>query len=170
MRVRQRTPHRLHRPRSPYRSFGHPYRQQRGSILVVVMLVMMIGMLMLGGLQRQLDLQLQQGIEEQRFWQAFNQGLSSLSWGFSLRWSVTDEWQCQTLPSAQLRACLRIDHDDRSGLLRGEGQVDGELQPLTFYHRVMIDVTTAEGYIRPIMGGWSDFCPDAMEQACVPGQ
>ncbi|NAS63143.1 DUF2509 domain-containing protein, partial [Pseudomonas syringae pv. actinidiae] len=37
------------------------------------MLVMTIGLLMLGGLQRQLDIQLQQGIDEQRFWQAFNQ-------------------------------------------------------------------------------------------------
>lgn len=42
-------------------------RRQQGSILVIVMLVMMIGLLMLGGLQRQLDIQLQQGIDEQRF-------------------------------------------------------------------------------------------------------
>ncbi|WP_192990533.1 YgdB family protein [Dickeya dianthicola] len=145
-------------------------RRQQGSILVIVMLVMMIGLLMLGGLQRQLDIQLQQGIDEQRFWQAFNQGLSSLNWGMGLRWQTTDEWQCQAQQSAQLRACLRMNGEDHAGLLRGEGRIAGDPQPLTLYHRVMADAAVADGGIRPVAGGWLDFCPDAAELACVPAQ
>ncbi|WP_201743461.1 YgdB family protein [Dickeya undicola] len=145
-------------------------RRQQGSILVIVMLVMMTGLLMVGGLQRQLDIQLQQGVDEQRFWQAFNQGLSSLNWGMGLRWQNTEEWQCQAQPSSQLRACLRINGEDHSGLLRGEGQIAGNPQPLTFYHRVIADAAAADGGIRPIAGGWLDFCPNAEELACVPAQ
>ncbi|WP_231578078.1 MULTISPECIES: YgdB family protein [Dickeya] len=143
-------------------------RQQQGSILVVVMLVMMIGLLMLGGLQRQLDVQLRQGIDEQRFWQAFNQGVSSLNWGISLQWQIIEGWQCQTQPSAQLRVCLRINNEDRYGLLRAEGNVIGERQPLAFYHRVVADVAATGGRIQPVAGGWSDFCPETMEFACAP--
>ncbi|QDX32033.1 DUF2509 family protein [Dickeya poaceiphila] len=135
------------------------------------MLIMMTGVLMLGGLQRQLDIQVQQGIDEQRFWQAFNQGLSALNWGMGLRWHVTDEWQCQTQPSAQLRACLRVTGEngtDQVGLLRAEGKINGDLQPLVFYHRVMVDAVATDGVIRPIVGGWLDFCPDTAELACDP--
>ncbi|NKI73171.1 DUF2509 family protein [Dickeya sp. CFBP 2040] len=135
------------------------------------MLIMMTGVLMLGGLQRQLDIQVQQGIDEQRFWQAFNQGLSALNWGMGLRWHVTAEWQCQIQPSAQLRACLRVTGENRAdqiGLLRAEGKINGDPQPLVFYHRVMVDAVATDGVIRPIAGGWLDFCPDTAELACDP--
>lgn len=74
-----------------------------------------------------------------------------------LRWQTTDEWQCQAQQSARLRACLRMNSEDHSGLLRGEGIIAGNPQPLAFYHRVMADAAAAGGGIRPVAGGWLDF-------------
>lgn len=158
----------------------HP---EQGSILAVVMLVMTIGLLLLSGLQRQLDSQLKYGVEEQRFWQSFNLALSSLNWGMSLRWRPGENQQCQTLAALTLYACLSVpdaslaeenprrgNEEPRIGVLRGEGRLDGRDEPLVVYHRVTILVENSVLKIQPLAGGWLDICPVPEASICVPSR
>ncbi|MGM3173883.1 YgdB family protein [Dickeya lacustris] len=159
---------------------AHP---EQGSILAVVMLAMTIGLLLLSGLQRQLDSQLKYGVEEQRFWQSFNLALSSLNWGMSLRWQPGENQQCQTLAALTLYACLSVpdaslaeenprrgDEAPRIGVLRGEGRLDGRDEPLVVYHRVTILVDHTVLQIQPLAGGWLDICPVPEASICVPSR
>ncbi|SLM64166.1 MULTISPECIES: YgdB family protein [Dickeya] len=159
-------------------------QSEQGSILAIVMLVMVVGLLLLSGLQRQLDSQLKLGIDEQRFWQAFNLAMSSLNWGMSLRWPPDNEWQCQSMAARALSACLHIPKsqpvaDDnrlaasgnsRMGLLRGEGRLDGSAEPLVVYHRVAVQIQHSAVQIQPLVGGWLDVCPESEESVCAPAR
>ncbi|KHN51248.1 hypothetical protein OI69_11705 [Pectobacterium fontis] len=133
----------------------------------MVLLIAMIGLLLMSGLQRQLDTTIQVGNDERHYLRAFNQALSSLNWGRGQRWNaLTESWQCQQWSAEQLVVCLRAASDGGQGLLRGEGMLPAA-RPLTLYQRVsFLSLSSGQIAIQPLGNGWLDFCPDKDVARC----
>ncbi|MCL2892990.1 YgdB family protein [Brenneria tiliae] len=146
--------------------------QSGGSTLTMVMLLSIVGLLLLSGLQRQLDAAIQTGSDERHYLRAFNQALSSLNWGMSLRWRDAEEgWQCQALAPEALRACLKKASGEAQWLLRGEGRLPAQPRPLALYRRVIFLTPASEnGTLQPLSQGWLDFCPDRESARCADAQ
>lgn len=144
------------------------HSQRGGSAIVMVMLMFTLGLLLLAGLQRQVDSLTRQSADEQRYWLAFNQGLSSLAWGLSLNWPPGDgEWHCQSLAAESLLACLRTDAEGDEGLLRGEGRFMPHTPPLRLYQKVAVTALADHVQLQPLARGWLDFCPETEEKRCA---
>ncbi|GKV94002.1 MULTISPECIES: YgdB family protein [Pectobacterium] len=142
---------------------------QTGSgTLPMVLLIAVIGLLLMSGLQRQLDTAIQVGNDERHYLRAFNQALSSLNWGIGLRWRVsTESWQCQQLSAEQLVVCLRAASDGKQGVLRGEGTLPASTRTLRLYQRVsFLALSSGQIAIQPLANGWLDFCPDKEVTRC----
>ncbi|MBN3136305.1 YgdB family protein [Pectobacterium punjabense] len=142
---------------------------QKGSgTLAMVMLIAIIGLLLMSGLQRQLDAAIQTGNDERHYLRAFNQALSSLNWGRGQHWNtITESWQCQQLSAEQLVVCLRMVSDGAQGLLRGEGTFPTLARPLRLYQRVSFSaLSSGKIAIQPWGSGWLDFCPDKEVTRC----
>ncbi|ACX89131.1 Protein of unknown function DUF2509 [Pectobacterium parmentieri WPP163] len=142
---------------------------QKGSgTLAMVLLIAIIGLLLMSGLQRQLDTAIQVGNDERHYLRAFNQALSSLNWARGQQWNtITESWQCQQLPAEQLVVCLRMASDGTQGLLRGEGTLPTPTRPLKLYQRVSLSaLSSGQIAIRPLGNGWLDFCPDKDVARC----
>ncbi|MFJ5330681.1 YgdB family protein [Pectobacterium versatile] len=144
---------------------GH---QEGSGTLAMVLLIAIIGLLLMSGLQRQLDTAIQVGSDERHYLRAFNQALSSLNWGRGQRWAtLTESWQCQQLSAEQLVVCLRAASDGEQGLLRGEGTLPASARPLTLYQRVSFSgLSSGQIAIQPLGNGWLDFCPDKDVTRC----
>ncbi|WP_192458062.1 YgdB family protein [Musicola keenii] len=148
-----------------------PVNPQRGSTVLMAMLMLVIGMLILSGLQRQLEAQMLQDRDEQRALEDFNLASSALKWGLTLEWRIDDDgWQCQSAGVDALRACLRLNAGGRIGLLRGERLAAGVARPAAFYYRVVPALINDRPIIQPIAGGWLDVCPVAGAQNCGPAE
>ncbi|ASY76203.1 hypothetical protein BJJ97_09880 [Pectobacterium polaris] len=134
----------------------------------MVLLIAIIGLLLMSGLQRQLDAAIQMGNDERHYLRAFNQALSSLNWGRGQRWAtLTESWQCQQLSAEQLVACLRVASDGEQGLLRGEGTLPASVRSLRLYQRVSFSAqSSGQIVIQPLGNGWLDFCPDKDMTRC----
>ncbi|UUE44136.1 YgdB family protein [Pectobacterium aroidearum] len=142
---------------------------QKGSgTLAMVLLIAAIGLLLMSGLQRQLESAIQVGNDERHYLRAFNQALSSLNWGIGLRWRVsTESWQCQQLSAEQLVVCLRAASDGKQGVLRGEGTLPASTRTLKLYQRVsFLALSSGQIAIQPLANGWLDFCPDKEVTRC----
>ncbi|WKA63399.1 YgdB family protein [Pectobacterium aroidearum] len=142
---------------------------QKGSgTLAMVLLIAVIGLLLMSGLQRQLESAIQVGNDERHSLRAFNQALSSLNWGIGLRWRVsTESWQCQQLSAEQLVVCLRAASDGEQGVLRGEGTLPASTRTLKLYQRVsFLALSSGQIAIQPLANGWLDFCPDKEVTRC----
>lgn len=146
--------------------------QSGGSTLAMVMLISIVGLLLMSGLQRQLDAAIHMGNDERHYLRAFNQALSSLNWAMSLRWRDAEpRWQCQTLATEELKACLRKASDGAQWLLRGEGRLPSSPRPLVLYRRV-VSLTPVSQHVtlRPVPHGWLDFCPDKDDALCADAE
>lgn len=143
--------------------------QYGSSTLVMVMLISVIGLLLMSGLQRQLDAAIQMGNDERHYLRAFNQALSSLNWGMHLDWPpLQDDWTCQTLAADTLNVCLKRASDEGLGLLRGEGLLPSQRRSLFLYQRVAFSGLASERITLQIVSrGWLDFCPDKQAGRCV---
>ncbi|ACT11960.1 MULTISPECIES: YgdB family protein [Pectobacterium] len=142
---------------------------QKGSgTLAMVLLIAVIGLLLMSGLQRQLESAIQVGNDERHYLRAFNQALSSLNWGIGLRWRVsTESWQCQQLSAEQLVVCLRAASEGKQGVLRGEGTLPASTRTLKLYQRVsFLALSSGQIAIQPLANGWLDFCPDKEVTRC----
>ncbi|MEQ9864261.1 YgdB family protein [Pectobacterium aroidearum] len=142
---------------------------QKGSgTLAMVLLIAVIGLLLMSGLQRQLESAIQVANDERYYLRAFNQALSSLNWGRGLRWRVsTESWQCQQLSAEQLVVCLRAASDGKQGVLRGEGTLPASTRTLKLYQRVsFLALSPGQIAIQPLANGWLDFCPDKEVTRC----
>ncbi|KAA8997775.1 DUF2509 family protein [Affinibrenneria salicis] len=152
----------------------------------MVMLLLVVGLLLVGGLRQQLDAAVRLGNDEHRYLRAFNQALSSLSWGASLDWPRHEGWQCRQFSRDGLTACLLMTgRADEDVVLRGEGQLPGEARSLRLYQRARMpgpaddvadvfagapgrvdNVPAADGALRMLAQGWLDFCPLREEGLC----
>lgn len=144
--------------------------QSGGGALTTVMLISAVGLLLMSGLQHQLDGAARMGNDERHYLRAFNQAQSSLNWGLSLHWQESsDGWQCQILAAENLTACLRRSSDAGQGVLRGEGRLPASPRPLALYQRVAA-LTSLSRHVtlQPMAHGWLDFCPDPDDAQCRP--
>ncbi|CNH51045.1 YgdB family protein [Yersinia pekkanenii] len=152
-------------------------QQQRGSSsLVVVMTLFALGLFALSALQRQLDNIHQITIEEQQHLRAYQQAASSLNWGGSQRWVLTEPgqagsaWQCMAHQEYGLTACIKPSSLADSFILRGENRPVGQNSPLMLYQRVRMDAVAGSEnryQLAKVPNGWLDFCPDKDEQFCI---
>lgn len=133
-------------------------RSQRGSALLMVLMMLALGTLLLRGLG--LHQRLRQpvlALEIQRI-QASSRVHSALSWGLGQRWAPTPQWQCRNAPD-QGRVCLRAMNNDEGLLMAMDGAVT-----LRYWQWV----TLSGGLLRARARGWSDFCPLAGGECEAP--
>lgn len=142
--------------------------QQGGAVLGITIMLLVLATLMLHGMQRQLDASLSLVADEQQYVQDFQQAQSALNWGLRQKWTLATGWSCQIEGQYRWRACL-LRRDDNKGivfgepLLQGASSPDAKLEPLRLWHWV----TFYGDGLKPLPGGWIDFCPLSPSQLCV---
>lgn len=130
-------------------------RQQGMSSLALVLLLLILGSLMLAGLNQQLDALMRIVTTESQAIQHQVTAQSALEWGRSQSWQPQTEYQCQQHPQQQWRACLRIT-GERVVLMASSGTI--ALWRLG-------EVKAGEVLFSP--HGWSDFCPLKESALCL---
>lgn len=122
-------------------------RQRGMSSLALVLLLLMLGSLMLTGLNQQLDalMRIVRADSQAIYHQATAQ--SALEWGRTLPWPSDADAACQQHLQQPWRVCLRI-LDERAVLIASSGSI-------TLWRQGKV---TAEGIVF-LPHGWSDFCP-----------
>lgn len=150
--------------------YGISLSSQRGySTIAMVMLLMLFGTLMLKGLNGQLTTQVKMYADERRYLLAYQQAVSSLSWGLVQIWNdIHTDWQCRYHAQSQLKACVRRLNDTHV-LLRGEGSF-GQSQPaLTFFQLAEIiedKEPVSEIKFKASPYGMIDYCPLRVAAEC----
>ncbi len=143
--------------------------QQGTGALLMVMLLAAAGLLLMTGMQRQLDSALSLTHDERRYWQTLVLAESSLQWGIGQVWLMgnrTDE-QCLNYVAEGLRVCLRQVPGEHYMLLRGEGHLPRAASVMVLFQRVVpIEPDGEISPLKPIAGGWLDFCPERQETIC----
>lgn len=136
--------------------------------MVMVMLISIMGLILMSGLQRQLDATVQMGNDERHYLRAFNQALSSLSWGMNVGWPpLQDSWTCQKMATDMLNVCLKKSTSEGVGILRGEGVLPFQRRPLFLYQRVVLSGMASDRLTLQFASrGWLDFCPDKEAERC----
>lgn len=129
-------------------------KRQRGmSSLALVLLLLVIGSLILTGLNLQLDAFTRVVSRERQLILQKANVQSALEWGKSQLWPVGPGIQCKKGP--QGRVCLRVIEDNRILLIAGSGELllwrGGIIQD----RRVLFS-----------LHGWSDFCPQKEVVLC----
>ncbi|QZN95326.1 YgdB family protein [Symbiopectobacterium purcellii] len=143
--------------------------QQGNGALLMVMLLAASGLLLMTGMQRQLDSALSLTHDERRYWQTRVLAESSLQWGLGQEWLMgnrSDE-QCLGYAAEGLQVCLRQVPGEHYMLLRGEGHLPRSSSVMVLYQRVVpIEPDGETSPLKPITGGWLDFCPERQEAIC----
>ena len=124
------------------------------SSLALVLLLLILGSLMLAGLNQQLD-SLGRIVSTERQateHQAIAQ--SALEWGRTLDWQTQADTACQQHPHQPWRVCLRL-IDARALLIASS-------ESITLWRQGDV---TADG-VRFSPHGWSDFCPMKEKALC----
>lgn len=135
---------------------------QRGSsALAFVLLLFFLGMLMLNGLQQQLNQQQDAVAREVGYLKSYAGAVSALAWGSQVRWQGTNERQCQQKGS-EWRACMLMTAK-RESVLAGHMLSENEKHPVTLWRW---------GYLKDdrwhaAPHGWLDFCPFREEAQCL---
>ncbi|HEY4434904.1 MAG TPA: DUF2509 family protein [Lelliottia sp.] len=121
-------------------------RQQGMSSLALVLLLLVMGSLILTGLNQQLDVFTQIVSNERGAIVQQADAQSALEWGKTQLWSAAPDVQCRNGPPG--RVCLRVLSGDRVLLIAGSGE-------LLLWRGGTIQANRA--VFSP--HGWSDFCP-----------
>lgn len=122
-------------------------KRQRGmSSLALVLLLLVIGSLILTGLNLQLDAFTRVVSRERQLILQQANVQSALEWGKSQLWPVGPGIQCKT--GSHGRVCLRVTEDNRVLLIAGSGE-------LLLWRGGIIQ----DGRVLFSPHGWSDFCP-----------
>lgn len=121
-------------------------RESGVASLALVLLLLVLGTLILTGLNQQLTTFSILVGGESRSIQQQAAVQSALEWGRVQRWSLQPDVQCKQRQTQ--RVCLRVLNETRVLLIAGEGEQllwrGGEI---------------TDGRIRFLPHGWSDFCP-----------
>ncbi len=123
-------------------------RQRGASSLLMVLLLLVLGSLLLQGMNQQQRSLLAQVSAETQALRDTAAAHSALQWGKGLNWSLQDALACQLEANQRWRACLRRFNDDSALLIAGSGTV-----------RVWQSGWVEQGVLRFSPHGWSDFCP-----------
>nr|WP_236653796.1 DUF2509 family protein [Enterobacter cloacae] len=112
----------------------------------MVLLLLVLGTLILTGLNQQLITFTMLVGDESRAIQQQAATQSALEWGRVQRWSLQPDVQCKQRQTQ--RVCLRVLNESQVLLIAGDGDLllwrGGEI---------------VNGHIRFLPHGWSDFCP-----------
>ncbi len=128
-------------------------RQRGMSSLALVLLLLVLGSLMLQGLnQQQRALSTRVAVETRALREQASVH-SALQWGKMQRWQVNAPLQCVQQPAQSWQVCLRRLSDDSLLLIAASGS-------MTLWQSG--EVSHDEAHFSP--HGWSDFCP-LMESA-----
>lgn len=123
-------------------------RQNGIASLTLVLLLLVLGTLILTGLNQQLITFTMLVGDESRAIQQQAAAQSALEWGRVQHWSLQPDVQCKQRQTQ--RVCLRVLNESQVLLIAGDG--DGEL--LLWRGGEIVN-----GHIRFLPHGWSDFCP-----------
>lgn len=121
-------------------------RQHGIASLTLVLLLLVLGTLILTGLNQQLITFTMQVGDESRAIQQQAATQSALEWGRVQHWSLQPDVQCKQRQTQ--RVCVRVLNESQVLLIAGDGELllwrGGEI---------------VNGHIRFLPHGWSDFCP-----------
>jgi len=121
-------------------------RQHGIASLTLVLLLLVLGTLILTGLNQQLITFTMLVGDESRAIQQQAATQSALEWGRVQHWSLQPDVQCKQRQTQ--RVCLRVLNESQVLLIAGDGELllwrGGEI---------------VNGHIRFLPHGWSDFCP-----------
>ncbi|MFA7905177.1 DUF2509 family protein [Enterobacter cloacae] len=121
-------------------------RQNGIASLTLVLLLLVLGTLILTGLNQQLITFTMLVGDESRAIQQKAAAQSALEWGRVQHWSLQPDVQCKQRQTQ--RVCLRVLNESQVLLIAGDGELllwrGGEI---------------VNGHIRFLPHGWSDFCP-----------
>lgn len=131
------------------------------SALAFVLLLFSLGMLMLNGLQQQLNQQQSVVASEIGFLKQYVQALSAQSWGSQLRWQAANQWRCQQQAN-EWRACVLVTAKGE-GLMAAQEVPEHGQAPITVWRWGYID--NSRWIAAP--HGWLDFCPLAETALCL---
>ncbi|EMC0024251.1 DUF2509 family protein [Enterobacter cloacae] len=121
-------------------------RQHGIASLTLVLLLLVLGTLILTGLNQQLITFTMLVGDESRAIQQQAATQSALEWGRVQRWSLQPDVQCKQRQTQ--RVCLRVLNESQVLLIAGDGD-------LLLWRGGKI----VNGHIRFLPHGWSDFCP-----------
>ena len=121
-------------------------RQHGIASLTLVLLLLVLGTLILTGLNQQLITFTMLVGDESRAIQQQAAAQSALEWGRVQHWSLQPDVQCKQRQTQ--RVCVRVLNESQVLLIAGDGDLllwrGGEI---------------VNGHIRFLPHGWSDFCP-----------
>lgn len=121
-------------------------RQNGIASLTLVLMLLVLGTLILTGLNQQLITFTMLVGDESRAIQQQAATQSALEWGRVQHWSLQPDVQCKQRQTQ--RVCLRVLNESQVLLIAGDGELllwrGGEI---------------VNGHIRFLPHGWSDFCP-----------
>lgn len=122
-------------------------RQQGMSSLSLVLLLLVLGSLLLSGLNQQLSSHIWRVNQESQGLQRMAESQSAMVWGQRQRWSALPELQCLQHEVQPWRVCLRVFSDSAIFIA---GNQHAQLWRLA---------KVAGGKVDFLPHGWSDFCP-----------
>lgn len=131
-------------------------RQRGMSSLALVLLMLMLGSLLLNGLNQQLKTHIRRVSTESQSLRLYAGVQSAMSWAGTLVWHTEPAMQCQQHTSQPWRACLRVLDDQTVLLTAGSGE-----------YRLWRRGRVSENNIEFSPHGWSDFCPNKDVQLCL---
>jgi len=133
-------------------------RQKGFSSIGMVMMLLILGSVLLHGLDQHLRAQTPLLINERDAIHAFNAAISAQAWGTTVNWQPGSKWQCQTMPASGWRACLKAGLKS-DVLLAAQGVNDN--QPITLWRWGKQGAT-----ITFSANGWIDSCPLSEATLC----
>jgi len=135
-------------------------REQGSSSLAFVLLIFSLGMLMLSGLQQQLDRQRFAVAREIGFLKEYTAAVSALAWGSKQHWQKANQWQCKR-EAAQWRACVLMTTKDKV-VMAAQGVSQQKSAPVTLWRWGKVANTQWISSSH----GWADFCPLTEASQC----
>ncbi len=130
-------------------------RQRGMSSLALVLLLLLLGSLLLNGLNQQLSSHLWRVNRESQGLRASAEIHSAMAWARHQTWSSQPLVQCRQPVGVGWRSCLRIFADGSALLIVANAST-------ALWHSGAV----SDGNVRFLPHGWSDFCPLNKEVLC----
>ena len=130
-------------------------RERGMSSLALVLLMLMLGSLMLNGLNQQLVTHILRVSTESQSLRQYAQVQSAMAWAHVQTWHTEPVMQCLQHSSELWQACLRVFSDQSVLLTAGSGE-----------QRLWRGGHIVQNAVMFSAHGWSDFCPRKESDLC----
>jgi len=128
--------------------------EKGNATLGFVLLLFALGILMLSGLQQQLNQQRYLVASEIGFLKQYAAAVSAQAWGSQLSWTSTPTWECQHQSHQGWNACI-LTVGKNEFLMAAYGNFPGQQSPVTLW--LWGSLENSRWISTP--HGWLDFCP-----------